>query len=82
MPVRLLPGGERLVDAVRAAVREPLITTRLYGGGRVVHLASDETWRWRYELADEVHQRLWNQLARYAMRMPFAVRNDYAALDC
>lgn len=82
VPVRLLPGGERLVDAVRAAVREPLITTRLYGGGRVVHLASDETWRWRYELADEVHQRLWNQLARYAMRMPFAVRNDYAALDC
>ena len=81
VPVQLLPGGERLVDAVRAAAREPLITTRLYGGGRVVHLASDETWRWRFEVADEVHQRFWNQLARYAMRMPFAVRNDYAALD-
>ena len=81
VPVRLLPGGERLVDAVHAAARVPLITTRLYGGGRVVHLASDETWRWRYEQADVVHQRLWNQLARYAMRMPFAVRNDYAALD-
>lgn len=81
VPVRLLPGAESLVDLQRAAARLPLLTTRLYGGGRVVHLASDETWRWRYEVADEIHQRLWNQLARFAMRLPFAVRNDYAALD-
>ncbi len=81
VPVRLLPGGESLVELQRGAARLPLFTTRLFGGGRVVHLASDETWRWRYEAADVIHQRLWNQLARYAMRLPFAVRNDYAALD-
>lgn len=81
LPVRLLPGAETLVEVVRGITHRPLISTRLYGGGRVVHLASDETWRWRYEVADEIHQRLWNQLARYAMRIPFSVRNDYAALD-
>jgi hypothetical protein len=69
------------VELQRGAARLPMITTRLFGGGRVVHLSSDETWRWRYEAADAIHQRLWNQLARYAMRLPFAVRNDYAALD-
>ena len=81
VPVRLLPGGESLVEVQRGAARLPLVSTRLFGAGRVLHMASDETWRWRYEVADEIHQRLWNQLARYAMRMPFAVRNDYAALD-
>ena len=81
VPTRLLAGGESLVEVIRGAARLPLISTRLYGGGRVIHLAGDETWRWRYEMADEIHQRFWNQLARYAMRMPFAVRNDYAALD-
>jgi hypothetical protein len=81
VPTRLLPGGESVVEAARGAVKLPLISTRLYGGGRVIHLATDETWRWRYEVADEIHQRFWNQLARYAMRMPFAVRNEYAALD-
>lgn len=81
VPVRLLPGAETLVEAVRGITHRPLISTRIYGGGRVVHLASDETWRWRYEVADEIHQRLWNQLARFAMRIPFSVRNDYAALD-
>ena len=81
VPTKLLPGGEALVELRHGAARYPMMSTRLFGAGRVVHLASDETWRWRFEVADEIHQRLWNQLARYAMRMPFAVRNDYVALD-
>jgi hypothetical protein len=81
VPVRLLPGGEAFVEVRRDGETMPLISSRLFGAGRVVHVAGDETWRWRYQLADLVHQRFWNQLARWAMRIPFAVRNDYVSLD-
>lgn len=59
----------------------PLLISRYYGQGRVLYSASDETWRWRYNVADLYHQRFWNQIAQWCMRMPFAVRNDFVALD-
>ncbi len=38
--------------------------------------------RWRYKVADLVHQRLWNQLARWCMRTPMAVQGEFVSLDC
>lgn len=75
------PGSEVLLELQRDGTTAPLLSTRLAGAGRVVHLASDESWRWRYEVADEIHQRFWNQVARWAMRLPFAVQSQYASLD-
>jgi hypothetical protein len=75
------PGSEVLLELQREETTAPLMSTRLAGAGRVVHLASDESWRWRYEVADEIHQRFWNQVARWAMRLPFAVQSQYASLD-
>ena len=75
------PGSEVLLELQREGTTAPLLSTRLAGAGRVVHLASDESWRWRYEVADEIHQRFWNQVARWAMRLPFAVQSQYASLD-
>jgi hypothetical protein len=44
-------------------------------------LASDETWRWRYKVADTWHQRIWNQLAKSMMPRPFAVSDEFVSLD-
>ncbi len=32
----------------------PFLATRLQGAGRVLYSASDETWRWRYKVADKI----------------------------
>ncbi len=76
-----LPGAEVLLEAVTAVDRFPLLITRRYGGGRVLFSASDETWRWRYELAEHVHSRLWLQLARWTMKMPLSLRGEFVSLD-
>ncbi|MFY9254933.1 MAG: hypothetical protein WAO83_15900 [Fuerstiella sp.] len=79
--VDVLPGAEILVEAVVDAAPVPFIVTRSYGAGRVLYLASDETWRWRYKAADTYHQRIWNQLARFVMPRPFAVKDEFLSID-
>jgi hypothetical protein len=79
--VKTLPGSQTLASLNSDQRSEPFIVTRFYGAGRVVYLASDETWRWRYEVADKIHQRFWNQIGRWSMRLPFAVESAYIALD-
>ncbi|MDZ4849028.1 MAG: hypothetical protein SGI77_07020 [Pirellulaceae bacterium] len=81
----VVPGGEILATSKAASVdtnlERPVFATRLHGAGRVFYSASDETWRWRYKLADEVHQRFWNQIARWVMRAPYVVESDFVSLD-
>lgn len=79
--VNALPGAEVLVEAVENGTPRPLIVRRNYGAGKVLYLASDETWRWRYKTADEWHQRIWNQIAKYAMPRPFAVSDEFVSVD-
>jgi hypothetical protein len=59
----------------------PLMMTSRFGQGRVIAMTSDETWRWRYGFADLYHQRFWNQISVWCMRAPFAVSDDYLAVD-
>jgi hypothetical protein len=79
----LLPGSETLLEATdtNTGAKLPLIATKLFGQGRVVYLNNDETWRWRYNVADKYHQRFWNQLSNWTMRAPFAVNDTFASLD-
>ncbi len=79
--VQPLPGAEVLAEAIVDNVPLPMMVTRNYGAGRVLYLASDETWRWRYKAADTYHQRIWNQLAKYVMPRPFAVSDEYLSVD-
>ncbi len=79
--VTALPGAEVLVEAVVNDISQPMMVTRNYGAGRVLYLASDETWRWRYKAADTYHQRIWNQLAKYVMPRPFASSDEYLSVD-
>ncbi len=78
------PGAETILEGRAkgsSETRYPLMITKYFGQGRVLYSATDETWRWRYNVADLYHQRLWNQLAEWTMRAPFAMKNDYVALD-
>ncbi|QDS88297.1 hypothetical protein EC9_24870 [Rosistilla ulvae] len=79
--VEAAPGAEVLAEAVVGKEVFPAIVSRSFGGGRVLYFAFDETWRWRYRVADHIHQRFWNQVARWVMPRPFAVSDQYLALD-
>ncbi len=74
-------GAEVLLEAKRGNTTHPLMVTRRSGAGRVLYFATDETWRWRFEEADKVHTRIWNQWVRWTMSQPYSQSNDYIALD-
>ena len=42
---------------------------------------TDETWRWRYEVADLYHVRFWSQVAKWVGEQPYAVQDQYVKLD-
>jgi uncharacterized membrane protein len=81
--VEALPGSEVWLEARidSADQSAPVMVTRLYGGGQVVYLATDQTWRWRYRVADLYHAKFWNQLLEAIMPPPFDVRDQYIALS-
>jgi hypothetical protein len=81
VPVKALPGSQMLASLERSGTTFPYIVTRSAGAGRVMYFASDESWRYRYEVADKIHQRLWNQVCRWSMREPYAIESEYVALD-
>ncbi len=79
--VEALRDTETLVEAVVGERTLPVMVTRTFGAGRVFYSSMDETWRWRYKAADTYHQRFWNQLAQWVMPRPYAVSDEYVALD-
>ncbi len=42
----------------------PLVLTMRYGAGRVVYIATDEIWRWRYGRGEVLYERFWIQILR------------------
>ena len=80
----VVPGAETMVEllgTMESKSPRPLVATKLFGQGRVIYFAADETWRWRFNVADLYHQRFWNQIATWAMRAPFAINDAFASLD-
>ena len=41
----------------------------------------DETWRWRYDVADKYQDAFWHQLADAIMEPAYTVHNQFVALD-
>lgn len=75
------PDAEVLAEAIGTkGESSPWLVTRLFGSGRVFYLSTDQTWRWRYKVADRFHSRFWNQLLAAAMQPPYAVSDQYASL--
>ncbi len=61
-------------------VVSPWLVTRIFGAGRIFYLASAQTWRWRYKVADRFHARFWNQLLNVVMQPPYSASDDFVAL--
>lgn len=78
---KALEGTEVLVEAVKGDRAAPAMVMRRFGAGRVLYLASDESWRWRYEVADKYHTRFWTQLVDWLMEPPYAVQDKFVSLD-
>lgn len=49
----------------------PAAVFRPVGAGAVLYLGTDDLWRWRYQVGDLYHQRLWMQLAAWIAAPPF-----------
>ena len=76
-----LAGAESLLDLEVSGRKEAAIVHRPFGAGRVLYHAFDDSWRWRYEVADQYHVKFWNQLANWIAEPPFAVRDKFVSLD-
>ena len=79
--VRALPGSEVLATTTQEGEEIPLMATRQFGAGRVFYSGTDETWRWRFKVADTYHQRFWNQVGRWVMRLPMSVQGQFVSID-
>lgn len=74
-------GSEVLAEAITTEGQStPWLVTRLFGAGRVVYLATDQTWRWRYKVADRFHSRFWNQLLVSVIPPPYSAGDSFVAL--
>ena len=76
-----LPGAEVLIEGETAGGRVPLAVLRPFGAGKTYYHAFDDSWRWRYEMADTYHVKFWNQIATFIAEEPFAVRDKHVSLD-
>jgi hypothetical protein len=79
-----LPGAEVLIEAeVPGTVtgRLAAAVARPFGAGRVLYHGFEDSWRWRYEVADKNHVKYWNQMANWIAELPFAIRDKFVSLD-
>lgn len=63
----------------KAAISAAMVY-RPMGAGVVLYLATDDFWRWRYQVADLYHQRLWMQLGSWVAAPPFQAEDKRMAL--
>jgi hypothetical protein len=80
-PAEPLAGTETLLHATQGARTASPIVFRRQGAGRVLYLGFDESWRWRYEVADRYHVKFWNQVARWIMDAPYPAADKFVSLD-
>lgn len=80
-PVELAEGAESWADLMRVdGSSTPWLATRMYGAGRVFYFSSDQTWRWRYKVADKFHARFWNQLVVAAIEPPYSASDQFVSI--
>jgi hypothetical protein len=75
---KLRPGATSLLAHPAAKMGEqpmPLLATQYFGRGQVLFLATDETWRWRFNAQDKLFGRFWGQLV-YQVGLPHMLGNN------
>lgn len=75
----LRPGAETLAFASDStALKSPLVVVQQRGRGKVVFLASDETWRFRYRIGDTYHHRFWGSMLKWGVGAKLRDGNAFA----
>ena len=60
-----------------AQERGAVFVTRPAGAGRVLYAGIDSTWRWRFRFGNELHDRFWGQVVRWALSEGFRAEDAY-----
>jgi uncharacterized membrane protein len=68
---KLVPRSGAFEILAESALQEPLLIAGDTGGGRVLALAVDETWRWHLHGFASEHQRFWQQVMLWLARKEF-----------
>ncbi|MFO0861006.1 MAG: hypothetical protein U0570_10645 [Phycisphaerales bacterium] len=86
-PKQLKPAAEVLALATPASAppgstaSRPLVLTMRYGAGRVIYVATDEIWRWRYGRGETLPERFWLPLIRLLARESLSRGGQPALLE-
>jgi hypothetical protein len=59
----------------------PALLTMRYGAGRIVYVATDETWRWRFGRGEALYERFWLPIIRLLARESLASSGQPAILE-
>ncbi len=59
----------------------PAVLTMRYGSGRIVYVATDETWRWRFGRGEALYERFWLPIIRLLARESLAASGKPALLE-
>ncbi len=59
----------------------PVLTEQRLGRGRSIFVGINETWRWRMNGGDRIHDQFLLQLVRYAADEPYAAKDGDVSLD-
>ena len=72
------PGAEVLLKAPGKEKDDcVLLAVQTYGMGKVLLLATDDTWRWRYKVGDKYFHKFWGQVMRWATAGKSSGRDTY-----
>jgi hypothetical protein len=81
---RLKPGAQALAEHPDRLTAEgehvPILCLQYTGAGKVLFHATDETWRWRYQVGDVYFARYWVQAIRYLSRAKLLGKDRTAEL--
>lgn len=59
----------------------PALLTMRYGAGRIIYVATDETWRWRFGRGEALYERFWLPIIRLLGRESLASSGQPAILE-
>ncbi|MDX2115254.1 MAG: hypothetical protein SFZ24_06475 [Planctomycetota bacterium] len=76
---RLKPTAEVLAETTEDGW--PLVLSMRYGAGRVLYVATDEIWRWRYGRGETLPERFWLQMLRLQGRESLSRAGRSATLE-
>src|SRR5262245_1893156 len=75
IPLIVHPFAQMLDEQKSDTLPMPIMAQQYYGHGQVVFLATDETWRWRYNTQDKHYARFWGQMI-YQTGLPHLLGAD------